>query len=218
MTVRGPPARRASPVSGALTIALMAHWLVKSEPGSFSIDDLERKGVEHWDGVRNYMARNNLMAMKVGDLALLPSLERRSSRCGRYLRSSARGLPRPHSVRSGVEVLRSEGDAGEPALVHAGCSVRSQVPALRAAQGDTGDTRSAGHGISSSGACGYPCSPCPRRSGRSSAIWANAVSSRIEALSCFRRRISISRDGQDVLPRDARMPDERARLRAHGRA
>jgi len=51
-------------------MTLMAYWLVKSEPGTFSIDDLERKGVEHWDGVRSYMARNNLMAMKVGDLAL----------------------------------------------------------------------------------------------------------------------------------------------------
>jgi predicted RNA-binding protein with PUA-like domain len=48
----------------------MAYWLVKSEPGTFSIDDLARKVVEHWDGVRSYMARNNLMAMKVGDLAL----------------------------------------------------------------------------------------------------------------------------------------------------
>jgi predicted RNA-binding protein with PUA-like domain len=47
----------------------MNHWLLKSEPESFSIDDLERKGVEHWDGVRNYMARNNLMAMKLGDRA-----------------------------------------------------------------------------------------------------------------------------------------------------
>lgn len=51
-------------------MAVVSYWLVKSEPGTFSIDDLERKGVEHWDGVRSYMARNNLMAMKVGDLAL----------------------------------------------------------------------------------------------------------------------------------------------------
>jgi predicted RNA-binding protein with PUA-like domain len=45
----------------------MPHWLLKSEPNSFSIDDLQRKGVEHWDGVRNYQARNNLRAMAVGD-------------------------------------------------------------------------------------------------------------------------------------------------------
>lgn len=50
-------------------MALMAFWLVKSEPESFSIDDLREKVVEHWDGVRNYGARNNLMAMKLGDLA-----------------------------------------------------------------------------------------------------------------------------------------------------
>src|SRR5438270_11445826 len=47
----------------------VAYWLVKTDPDSFSIDDLERKGVEHWDGVRNYSARNNLQAMKLGDLA-----------------------------------------------------------------------------------------------------------------------------------------------------
>ncbi len=46
----------------------MAYWLLKSEPESFSIDDLERKGVEHWDGVRNYAARNHLMSMKLGEL------------------------------------------------------------------------------------------------------------------------------------------------------
>ena len=45
----------------------MAHWLVKSEPSSFSIDDLERVGVEPWNGVRNYQARNHLRAMQVGE-------------------------------------------------------------------------------------------------------------------------------------------------------
>ena len=47
----------------------MVFWLVKSEPESFSIDHLAEKDSEHWDGVRNYGARNNLMAMKLGDLA-----------------------------------------------------------------------------------------------------------------------------------------------------
>ena len=48
----------------------MAHWLMKSEPDVFSIDDLRRKGVAGWDGVRNYQARKNLRAMKKGDTAL----------------------------------------------------------------------------------------------------------------------------------------------------
>jgi predicted RNA-binding protein with PUA-like domain len=43
---------------------------MKSEPDVFSYDDLVQKGQEHWDGVRNYTARNNMKAMKVGDKAL----------------------------------------------------------------------------------------------------------------------------------------------------
>jgi len=46
------------------------YWLMKSEPDAYSLDDLERDGSTHWDGVRNYMARNNMRAMKVGDEVL----------------------------------------------------------------------------------------------------------------------------------------------------
>lgn len=48
------------------------HWLVKSEPDVFSFDDLMAapKKTTHWDGVRNFTARNNLRAMKNGDLVL----------------------------------------------------------------------------------------------------------------------------------------------------
>jgi len=48
----------------------MQYWLLKSEPECFSYDDLVKKGREHWDGVRNYQARNNLQAMQNGDLCL----------------------------------------------------------------------------------------------------------------------------------------------------
>ena len=49
----------------------MAYWLMKSEPESFSIDDLQRrpKKIEAWDGVRNYQARNFMRQMKLGDQA-----------------------------------------------------------------------------------------------------------------------------------------------------
>ena len=47
----------------------MAYWLMKSEPDVFSYTDLENKPVEEWHSVRNYTARNNMKAMKVGDLA-----------------------------------------------------------------------------------------------------------------------------------------------------
>ena len=45
----------------------MNYWLVKSEPESYSWDDLVRDGKTAWTGVRNYQARNNLRAMKRGD-------------------------------------------------------------------------------------------------------------------------------------------------------
>ena len=47
-----------------------SYWLVKSEPYKYSWDDLVKDGSTYWDGVRNYMARNNLQAMKRGDLVL----------------------------------------------------------------------------------------------------------------------------------------------------
>ena len=46
----------------------MNHWLMKSEPDAFSIDDLKRKKREAWDGVRNYQARNFMRdGMRPGD-------------------------------------------------------------------------------------------------------------------------------------------------------
>lgn len=47
-----------------------AYWLMKSEPFKYPWAQLVRDGSTHWDGVRNYEARNNLAAMKKGDLAL----------------------------------------------------------------------------------------------------------------------------------------------------
>ena len=49
----------------------MKYWLFKSEPEEFSINDLKKKRskTEHWDGVRNYQARNFMRDdMKIGDL------------------------------------------------------------------------------------------------------------------------------------------------------
>lgn len=47
--------------------ARIRHWLMKSEPGDFSIADLARVGSEPWTGVRNYQARNFMRQMQVGD-------------------------------------------------------------------------------------------------------------------------------------------------------
>lgn len=47
------------------------YWLVKSEPSAYSIDDLMHDKITHWDGVRNYQARNYMRdEMKLGDKVL----------------------------------------------------------------------------------------------------------------------------------------------------
>lgn len=48
----------------------MQYWLMKSEPEVYSIDDLKRDGTEHWEGIRNYQARNMIRdEIKKGDQA-----------------------------------------------------------------------------------------------------------------------------------------------------
>ena len=70
----------------------MNHWLSKSEPDVFSIHDLAKakRKTTHWEGVRNYQARNFLRAMQVGDLAL-------------YYHSNAT----PSAVAGVVEIVRT---------------------------------------------------------------------------------------------------------------
>lgn len=48
----------------------MNYWLIKTEPSTYSWSDMQLDGTTFWNGVRNYAARNNLNAMKVGDSAL----------------------------------------------------------------------------------------------------------------------------------------------------
>lgn len=48
----------------------MQYWLIKSEPFKYSWQKFVEDGETFWDGVRNYLARNNMQAMQKGDLAL----------------------------------------------------------------------------------------------------------------------------------------------------
>ncbi len=45
----------------------MAYWLMKSEPDVYSFEDLKRDGGSEWHGIRNYLARNNMRQMKIGE-------------------------------------------------------------------------------------------------------------------------------------------------------
>lgn len=49
----------------------MNYWLLKTDPESYSWENLLQDKYTDWDGVRNYQARNNLKLMKIGDIALI---------------------------------------------------------------------------------------------------------------------------------------------------
>jgi predicted RNA-binding protein with PUA-like domain len=49
----------------------MRRWLMKTEPDTFSIDDLKQRRVEPWNGVRNYQARNYIREMRRGDEVMI---------------------------------------------------------------------------------------------------------------------------------------------------
>ncbi len=49
----------------------MKHWLIKTDPDTYSWDDFKKEGETSWDGIRNYAARLHLMAMKKGDKVLV---------------------------------------------------------------------------------------------------------------------------------------------------
>ena len=89
----------------------MAHWLMKSEPGSYSWNHLVRDGGTQWDGVRNPAARLHLRAMKPGDEAFFYHSGAERSVVG-IMRIASEGRPDPKdpdwvSVR--VEPLRPLG-------------------------------------------------------------------------------------------------------------
>jgi len=49
----------------------MNYWILKTEPETYSIDDLAKAKKATWDGIRNYAARKNLQAMQKGDVCLI---------------------------------------------------------------------------------------------------------------------------------------------------
>lgn len=72
----------------------MKYWLMKSEPSSYSIDDLKREKATGWDGVRNYQARNFMRdEMEVGDYLLFYHSNAKPSGVAGLGRISQTGIP-----------------------------------------------------------------------------------------------------------------------------
>jgi predicted RNA-binding protein with PUA-like domain len=77
----------------------MNHWLMKSEPEVYSIDDLEREGSTYWEGVRNYSARNNMRRMAVGDLVLFYHSNAKPPGVVGIARVAREAYPDPHQFK-----------------------------------------------------------------------------------------------------------------------
>jgi predicted RNA-binding protein with PUA-like domain len=58
-------------ITDAVPFPHMQHWLMKTEPGTYSWNDLVRDNQTSWTGVRNYQARIHLRSMKAGDKAFI---------------------------------------------------------------------------------------------------------------------------------------------------
>ena len=83
----------------------MAHWLVKTEPDVYSIDDLARDKCTLWTEVRNYQARNYLKSMKVGDQLLVYHSNATPSGVAGIARISASAVADPSQFEKSSEVF-----------------------------------------------------------------------------------------------------------------
>ena len=95
----------------------MSHWLLKTEPSSFSVDDLARAPGQRsaWDGVRNYQARNFLRdEMKVGDEAFLYHSSCEVPGIAGIVRIVRAGYPDPTAFQRGHHHYDAESDPDAP--------------------------------------------------------------------------------------------------------
>ncbi|HSD75495.1 MAG TPA: EVE domain-containing protein [Steroidobacteraceae bacterium] len=95
----------------------MSHWLLKTEPASFSIDDLARAPGRRssWDGVRNYQARNMLRdEMKAGDQAFLYHSSCEVPGIAGIVEIVREGYPDPTAFQRGHHHYDPESDPAAP--------------------------------------------------------------------------------------------------------
>jgi len=90
-------------------------WLLKCEPGAYSIEDLERDGTATWEGVRNFQARNTLRDdMKVGDGVLFYASNAEPSGVSGLAEVSREGYPDPFAFRKGHKYFDPKSDPNNP--------------------------------------------------------------------------------------------------------
>ena len=118
------------------------HWLMKSEPGVFSIDHLARDGSTTWEGVRNYQARNFMRDdMRPGDPVLFYHSNADPTGVAGLARVSRTGLPDPSALDPASEYFDPKASEEDPRWMMVEIEFSERFPAvvtlddLRAAPG-----------------------------------------------------------------------------------
>ena len=107
------------------------YWLVKSEPGSYSISDLERDGKSTWEGVRNYQARNFMRdEMKEGDGVLFYHSSAEPPGVAGLARVSRVRLPDPTALDPESDYFDPKASAEDPRWYMMEIEFVARFPAL----------------------------------------------------------------------------------------
>jgi len=91
------------------------YWLMKCEPGAYSIEDLERDGTTSWEGVRNYQARNFMRdGMKQGDRVLFYASSAEPSGVTGTAEIARDAYPDPFQLKKGHRYYDADSDPANP--------------------------------------------------------------------------------------------------------
>ena len=125
-------------------MAVRKFWLVKSEPGAYSFDDLlkEEDQTAEWDGVRNYAARNTMRDdMQMGDGVLFYHSNSKPTAVVGYATVVRAGYPGQHRLGPRGGEPRSPKHARQPNLVYGRYTSGEQVPQSGNASTNQGPSR-----------------------------------------------------------------------------
>ncbi|MEW6710270.1 MAG: EVE domain-containing protein, partial [Candidatus Riflebacteria bacterium] len=93
----------------------MKYWLMKCEPGAYSIEDLKRDGTTSWEGVRNYQARNFMRdEMQPGDLAVFYHSNAEPSGAAGIMKIVKAGYPDHFAFKAGHKYFDQASNPQKP--------------------------------------------------------------------------------------------------------
>lgn len=109
----------------------MKYWLMKCEPGAYSIDNLQKDRVTSWEGVRNYQARNFMRdEMQVGDLALFYHSNAEPSGVAGVMKIVKAGYPDSFAFKAGHKYFDEKSNAAKPVWYMVDVEFVEKFPAI----------------------------------------------------------------------------------------